>query len=277
MIPFDFEYHRPDTPEEAYACFAALEKAGKRPVWYAGGTELITMARVGSRSFGAAVDLKAIPACTRLGEEQGRLHLGAALTLTQIAESERFPLLGRAVARIADHTVQGKITLGGNLAGTIKYREAALPLMLCASTARIMTAHGIEARPFSQVFQGRLALEQGEFLLSVDLPSEAAALPYCHAKRTKLDKIDYPLISLCALRDGETVRAAVSGYGDAPMLLPSALLSAPGESPAARSKQVCEAVADQGRDDLSGSRAYKDFVLCEMTAQALTDLERGGL
>lgn len=269
MIPFAFEYYRPDTRAEAFDCYARLAKAGKRPVWYAGGTELISMARVGSRSFGAVVDLKGVPDCTRLGVERGRLHLGAALTLTQIAESGLFPLLGRTAARIADHTIQGKITLGGNLAGTIKYREAALPLLLCGAKARVMTAGGPEERPFARVFDGRMALGEGEFLLGVDVPEREAALPHCHAKRTKLDKIDYPLVTLCAVRDGAAVRAAVSGYGDAPMVLPGEFLRCAAQPNAG---ETGAQVSAPGRDSLSGSRAYKDFVLKAMVARALAEL-----
>lgn len=252
MIPFDFEYYRPETLDEAFACFARLSKAGKGPVWYAGGTELISMARVGSLSFGAAVDLKAVPECTFLGVEKGRLRLGAALTLTAIHDSGLFPLLGRTVGRIADHTIQGKITLGGNLAGTIQYREAALPLLLCGAKAQVMTAKGLEERPFPQVFPGRLALDQGEFLVSVDLPEAQARRPHCHAKRTKLDKIDYPLVTLCAVSEGGEVRMAVSGYGPAPALLTEDL---------------------QPTEGLSGTPAYKKFVLETMAAQARAELE----
>lgn len=273
MIPFDFEYYLPETAEEAFACYARLSRAGKAPVWYAGGTELISMARVGSLAFGAVVDLKAVPDCTRLDTERGRLHLGACLTLTQAAESGRFPLLGRTAARIADHTVQDKLTLGGNLAGTIQYREAALPLLLCNARAQVMTSKGRSERPFAQVFPGRLTLGEGEFLLWVDVPEHETGLPYCHAKRTKLDKIDYPLVTLCAVRDGHTVRAAVTGYGDAPLLLPGEVLNGAGLDRDARCARACRAVAELGRDSLSGSRAYKDFVLRTMVEQALADLE----
>ena len=71
MIPFDFDYLPPETTGEAFNCYAKPPKAGKRPVWYAGGTELISMARVGSRTFGAVVDLKGVPDCTRLAAERG--------------------------------------------------------------------------------------------------------------------------------------------------------------------------------------------------------------
>ena len=101
------------------------------------------------------------------------------------------------------------------------------------------------------------------------LPEREAALPHCHAKRTKLDKIDYPLVTLCAVRDGACVRAAVSGYGDAPMVLPGAFLRAAADPQAV---EAGEQVSALGRDSLSGSRAYKDFVLKAMVARALAEL-----
>ena len=266
MIPFDFDYYAPETTGEAFNCYAKLSKAGKRPVWYAGGTELISMARVGSRTFGAVVDLKGVPDCTRLAAERGRIVLGAALTLTEIARSGLFPLLGSTAARIADHTIQGKITLGGNLAGTIQYRESALPLLLCGARAHVMTAGGVEKRPFSQVFSGRLHLEEGEFLAAVDVPEREAALPHCHAKRTRQDRIDYPLVTLCAVRDGGSVRCAVSGYGSAPLLVPAQAL-------AGGAAAVCGELAGEAADSLSGSGAYKRFVLENMVGQALANLE----
>ena len=59
--------------------------------------------------------------------------MALAVTLTNIAEKNYFPLLSLAVKRIADHTIQDKITLGGNLLGTIIYKEAILPLLLSNS------------------------------------------------------------------------------------------------------------------------------------------------
>ena len=66
-----------------------------------------------------------------------KLVIGSAMTLTEIAEENLFPLLSRTVKRIADHTVQDKITLGGNIAGTIIY------------WARLIQALGVPPAGFS--------------------------------------------------------------------------------------------------------------------------------
>jgi len=129
VIAHDFEYYKPEFLEEALEIYRVLESEGKKPVYYGGGTEIITMARVNNFFTKAVIDIKGIPECRKMEFEGDQLVIGAGVTLTDIGESGLFPMLGAAGGRIADHSVQGKITLGGNIAGTIIYHEAILPLL----------------------------------------------------------------------------------------------------------------------------------------------------
>ena len=54
MISFDFEYYRPDDIKEAAEVYAQLQKDGKNPLYFSGGTEVITMARKGTLKFDAS-------------------------------------------------------------------------------------------------------------------------------------------------------------------------------------------------------------------------------
>lgn len=265
MIPFDFEYYRPNTLKEAFDCYWKLASAHKNPRYYSGGTELISMARVSSIVFDAVIDLKEIPECRQLALSNGEFVIGSAVTLTQIAEQPFYPLLSKTVKRIADHTIQGKLTIGGNLAGTIKYREAALPLMICDCNVKLMTQRGLTEVPFMQVFDGRLNLEEGEFLVSVSVGEYELHFPHCHVKKTKVDKIDYPLISMAATkaanRNGTVIRAAIAGYADRPVLLPADLLNDESMDLEKRIKKTIKTVNDECEGDLSGSKEYKEFVL----------------
>mgnify|MGYP000883432468 CR=1 FL=1 len=47
MIPFDFIYCRPDSLTEALDTYRQLEAEGKSPVYYSGGSEIITLCRAG--------------------------------------------------------------------------------------------------------------------------------------------------------------------------------------------------------------------------------------
>ena len=60
MIPYDFEYHRPTTLSEALQLYESLDKGGKQPMYYSGGTEMITLARLNLIQTKAVIDIKAI-------------------------------------------------------------------------------------------------------------------------------------------------------------------------------------------------------------------------
>ena len=211
MIPFSFSYHQPDSVREAVELFHTLNSTGKQVLYYGGGTEIISMARANNIYTDAVIDIKGIPECNVLGMQNDDLILGSALTLTQISESQLFPLLGKSGGRVADHTIQGKITLGGNIGGTIIYREAVLPLLLADTQLVIAGRDGMRRVPIAEVFNERLHLEKGEFLVQAITKMEYTALPYVHVKKTKQDKIDYPLVTVAALKKGEQIRIALSG------------------------------------------------------------------
>ena len=48
MIPTDFDYFRPDDLQEAEAIYQELNDQKRNPVFYSGGSEIISMSRVGS-------------------------------------------------------------------------------------------------------------------------------------------------------------------------------------------------------------------------------------
>ena len=87
MISHDFEYYLPDTWQEAVDIFHSIKAEGKNPLYFGGGTEIISMARVGSIKPDAVIDIKKIPECLCLGTDGSQLIFGAALTLTTIRES----------------------------------------------------------------------------------------------------------------------------------------------------------------------------------------------
>lgn len=267
MISFDFAYYRPDTLTEAIECYHNLVSQNQAVIYYAGGTEIISMARAESIRFDAVIDLKNISQCKSLTSENNDLVIGSNMTLTSIAESGCFPLLCKAVTRIADHTIQDKITLGGNLGGTIIYREAALPLMITNTRVRIMTQKGIRELPFCQVFNGRLQLAPGDFLVQILVDKNDINLPFNHVKKTKMDKIDYPLISFAGNVRGDKIQAAVSGIGSMPMLLSSETLNNTSLTEEERISEIINQVSDRVTSDIQGSKEYRIFVLRNTLSQ----------
>lgn len=275
MIPFDFAYYRPDTLAEAVQAFDELNSQKKDPVYYGGGTEIITMARTENICTQAVIDLKNIPECRVLEIKDNKLIIGSGVTLTQIMESKIYPLLVKACGRIADHTVQGKITIGGNIAGTIMYRETTLPLLLTDSEAVVAGRSGTRQVPFREIFQERMNLENGEFLVQLIINQGYLNLTYVHVKKTKNEKIDYPLVSLAAIKKDGKIRVGLSGVCSFPFRsveLEGALNN--------RSKSLEDRISDALMhlpapilDNGVGSAKFREYVLRNTLLNTLTTLE----
>lgn len=275
MIPFDFDYYKPDTVEEAVHVYKDLESRGKQPLYYGGGTEIITMARVQNIFTGAVVDIKGIPECNALEIKNEQLVIGSAVTLTQIYESRMFPLLGRAGSRVADHTVQGKITLGGNIGGTIIYREAVLPLLLCDSRVLVAGENGQRQVPIYEVFNERLRLNKGEFIVQVITDKVYTTLPHVHVKKTKNEKIDYPLLTVAAVKKDDRIRTAFSGLCPFPFrsLQVEDDLNDKNSGLDTRVNNVISHLPAPVLNDISGTGKYREFVLRDTLLNTLKTLE----
>ncbi|HCJ58205.1 MAG TPA: xanthine dehydrogenase, partial [Clostridiaceae bacterium] len=96
MIPYNFDYYRPDTIDEAVQIFKQLDRENKNPLYYGGGSEIISMARVHNIHTRAVIDLKAIPENNVLEFQGDKLVIGSSVTLSRISESKLYPLLGKS-------------------------------------------------------------------------------------------------------------------------------------------------------------------------------------
>lgn len=273
MIPFDFEYYRPDTVQEAIQIFHTIESLGKKVIYYGGGTEIISMARTNNLHTDAVIDLKAIPECSLIEIRGDELVIGSAVNLTRIAEANAFPLLGRTVARIADHTVQGQITLGGNLAGKIIYREAVLPLLLADSQVVIEDGH--KQLPLKEVFNQELRLTNGEFISQIIINKRYCSCPFYHIKKTRIDKIDYPLLTAAALKGEEGIRIAFSGLYPFPFrsIQLESYMNTNGYPLQERINNVISRMPAPLLDDIRGSSAYRKLILKNVLTDAWRQLE----
>ncbi|NEU32509.1 xanthine dehydrogenase [bacterium LRH843] len=263
MISYDFEYVKPTTIEEAIDHFQTFDRDGKQPIYYSGGTEIITLGRLNQIVTGAVIDIKAIPECTAVKHEDGKLILGAALSLTDIAEINVFPFLSKTISGIADHTARNKITLGGNICSNIIYREAVLPLLLTESEAIIASSTGLQRRPIAELFNGQLHLEKGEFLVQVTTKLNDIDLPFLCIKKRRQWDVGYPLITTAALKKDDRIKIAFSGLASFPFRhieMEESLNHHP-LSKKDRIEKATGHVFEQVLDDVHGSAEYRMFVL----------------
>lgn len=277
MIGFNFQYYKPDTVEEAVRLFKDLDSSGKKAIYYGGGSEFISMARMNNVYADAVIDIKGIKECNEYKLEGDNLIIGAGVTLTKIAKGNLFPLLSLAVKRIADHTMQGKITIGGNLCGTIIYRESVLPLLVSESEVVIAGQSGQRKELLNDIFHERLQLDKGEMVVKIMVPKEFLSFPYLHVKRTKNEVIDYPLVSMSALKDKDKIKIALSGLGDYPFRSYEMenILNGDISPKDDKIQKAIDSIEDKIKSHMNGSKEYKEFMLYNVLDTALTDFGEG--
>ena len=107
--------------------------------------------------------------------------------------------------------MRNRLTLGGNIAGMLPYRETVLPFLLADATARLVAPAGERRVPFAEVFSKHLRLEPGELLAQIRVLKTMASRPWFYRRRVKQGRLDYPLVTACFLHVNDALRMAVSG------------------------------------------------------------------
>jgi len=259
-------YLRPVTAEEAVAAWsqAAAASGREKEIRYlGGGTELTTAARRGALTVSVLIDVARITELRQCTATADGLFLGAALSLNEAGDSGLFPLLTATIRRIADRTTRNRLSLGGNLAGALPYREASLPLLLADAT--VVTLVPGDPRPvrhersLRQIFDKRHHLDPGELIVGFAVPKAAVAAPWKHERATRTGPVDYPLVTACFLaRAG----MAVTGLHPYPVWYPNLAAA-----------RAALAVPGAIRADQRGSAEYRAALVEAMMRRAEEELK----
>ncbi|CAG7615893.1 FAD binding domain-containing protein [Paenibacillus allorhizosphaerae] len=275
MIPFDFEYYKPASIEQAVEWFQRLQAQGKHPMYFSGGTEIITLGRLSYVRPGAVVDIKSIPECGVLEFRQDRLIIGASVTLSALSAANPFPLLSGTAQGIADQTARNSITLGGNVCSAFYYREAVLPLLLADSRLVVAGPGGTREVSIHDVFLEQIRLADGEFVVQTMTDREYASLPFVHYKKRQIGNVGYPLVTMAALKKDNRIRTAYSGVCSFPFRS-AAIEQALNHASLPLSDRIAQAIDRLPApilSDVEGSAAYRGFVLKQTMADAVSELE----
>src|SRR5699024_5060326 len=137
-----------------------------------------------------------------------QIIFGSATTLTDIANANFFPLLTKIILQIATQTERNKITIGGNLASHLPYREALLPFLLTDAQVVIAGLNGTKTLQVIELFKNGIQLKEDEFIVQIITNLKYSKYPYFNRKQTKQSSINYPLVSLAALKIDSQIRIA---------------------------------------------------------------------
>src|SRR5687768_1755350 len=173
MKPAPFEYHAPDSLDEAL--FILHNSAGDSKL-LAGGQSLVPAMNFRVVQPSALIDLNRVPELGYVREGNGHLRIGA-MTRERHLESDasiikNAPLLHEAAPHIAHPQIRNRGTIGGSIVNADPAAE--LPVLMLASQARLKARNvsgerWIDARDF---FVGMFttALEPDEILVEIEVP-----------------------------------------------------------------------------------------------------------
>lgn len=273
MIPFSFNYEVPDTVKEAVLAWKAAENSGKNPLYYSGGTEIITLCRDQKIEPGTIIDIKKIPECNKLVQNDFYTY-GTALTLNKVIENTKSPILEKTLMSIADNTIRNKLTLGGNIMGKLPYKEAILPFLILDGSAQIASASGTRSVNISDIFNKRMIIEKGELLVNLSF-KEGQVDKWFFTRKEKAGRVDYPILTACFISSFGKIKMAVSGVFSYPMRSTESeiLLNKKSLSIEKKAASVADLLDSCFRTDFRASAKYRKHLLIIAITNALKYLE----
>jgi CO/xanthine dehydrogenase FAD-binding subunit len=149
-------YHQPVTVDEGLA-FLAQHDGAARVV--SGGTDLLLEMQQGHKPpVAALVDVTGIAEMGEIGQENGRIQLGAAVTHTRIVKSDllvqRATCLVESCGVIGGPQVRNVATLGGNVAHALPAADGTTALVVLDAEVEVATVIGRSWQPILSLFKG---------------------------------------------------------------------------------------------------------------------------
>jgi carbon-monoxide dehydrogenase medium subunit len=287
MKPPPFDYHAPDTVDEA---LALLKESGDDARPLAGGQSLVPMLNFRLARPSVLIDLNRIASLASITAADGSVRIGA-MTRERAAERsdvirDKAPLLTAALPLIGHEAIRTRGTIGGSMSHADPAAE--LPAVAIAAGAEMIARsadRGERTITADDFFQGYFttALEPDELLTEVRLPELPAGtgVRFEEAARRHGDFAIVGVLAALHLADGliDDARIALIGVGDRAFRASEAEAALIGSKPDA--DVFAGAAASAVRDlspssDLHGTAAYRRHVAERLTRRALEGAAAGG-
>lgn len=279
MKPAPFEYHRPQSIDDALACLASLEDAKL----LAGGQSLMAMMNFRYVTPAHIIDLNRIAELAGIEESNGGLRIGAMTRQRDLLDSPviraRCPLMAEALNWVGHIQTRNRGTIGGSVSHLDPSAE--LPGVLAALDATL-EVHGPQGVREVSIHDWPLAymtpdLQADELLVAINIPSwpEHAGHGFHELARRHGDFAMAGAAAMITLTGSVVERVAIAliGVDDGPLRLREAEAALIGQQ--ATVEVICAAArfasAVPGIEDVHASPQYRRKIAVVMVRKALQD------
>lgn len=216
-------YFQPGNLEELEQLLAEHPRA--RPI--AGGTDLMLEVTQHYRRIEQMIDLSGVEELHRIGEEGGRIRLGAALSYRELEDffATRSAEVSGLLVRIGSRQIRNRGTLGGNIANASPVADLPPLLLSLDAEVHLRDAGGNErSLPLEHFYRGykNTALAAGEYLAGVSFASSCLE-DFHHCSKVSKRREDDISSVMAAIRfrrrgqDFAEVRIAFGGMAATPV------------------------------------------------------------
>jgi len=218
-----FAYAKPHSLEQA---LELLERPGSRVL--AGGQSLIPSLNMRLSAPELLVDIGAIDSLRRIEPSGDKVRIGALVTHSEIARSEKLrqalPMLCEAAKHIAHPAIRNCGTIGGSLALADPAAEYPACALALDATLILQSKNGERRVRAVEFFRGLFEtdLKQGEILTAVEFPTGGESVFLELVRRHG----DYAIVGIAAHRRNAGLRLAFFGVGATPVLATHAAAAA---------------------------------------------------
>lgn len=286
MIPGKFDYHAPQTLDEAIALLASQSDAKI----LAGGQSLIPAMRFRLATPGVLVDIGRLRDLSYIEERGDFLAIGALTREHEIEESplvaRSYPLLFDTGKVIADPVVRNQATVGGNLAHADPANDHPATMLAYGAELVARGKQGSRTIGIDDFFVGLFesSLQPGEILTEIRVPKPKSGSGGAYLKLER--KVgDYAIAAVAVqlrLVGGaiESVRVGLTNVNSVPMRAAGAEAVLSGQAPTEARLEAAGRAAAAECDpsaDLRGQVDYKRDMVRVLTKRAVKcAVERAG-
>jgi carbon-monoxide dehydrogenase medium subunit len=213
MLPSRFEYHRPDSLEEA---LQLLAEHGDEAKVLAGGQSLIPVMKLRLAAPAHLIDIGRL-GMDSITEADGRLMIGAIARHRDLERSDllkaRYPVMAAAAPLISDPIVRNLGTIGGSLCHADPAGDWGSVMLALQASVVLRSGRGEREMSISEFLQDTFttALEPDEILTEVRVPQPAGSSggTYLKMERKVGDFATVAAAIHLSLSDGTIERAGI--------------------------------------------------------------------
>lgn len=279
-----FNYVAPRTIPEVTAL---LSQNGSQPRILAGGTDLLAQMRERRRVVDLMIDVKLIPELNELNYDPVEgLTIGAAVSCLSIRQHpavvQHYPGLIDGISLIGGIQIQGRATLGGNLANASPAADSIPALIAHAATCVIAGPGGTRTLPVEEfcLAPGKTALQTGELLVSLHIKAPVPGFGAFYLRFIPRNEMDIAVVGAGAavtLNEAGThivsARLALGAVGPIPMFMREAGDSLAGQPVSEGAFEQAAQIAAQAVkpiSDVRGTADQRKHLAAVLTRRALS-------